>query len=163
MESKISERIKYKRKSSGLTQSELGQKVGVSDVTILRWERGERTPNSSVLPKLAEALNTSVEYLMGLNEDATPPPPVKQELPINNMKEKENDDLDLGYWGAMAEKAERVARSRDNGKKAAVLMMLRMAENAITATESTPVAEKKFIAVQENHKHVGDNYVKGAG
>ena len=39
-------------------------------------------PNTKMLPKLAEALNTSVEYLMGLN-DSEEKPPQEQNIPIN--------------------------------------------------------------------------------
>jgi len=55
-----------------------------------------------------------------------------------------------------------VANSRNEQEKAAALMMLRMATDAITGSESKQTGGN-FIAVQENHQHVGDNYVKGGG
>ena len=84
-------------------------------------------------------------------------------LPINNgvgENKISNDDLDLGFWGGVVERAERAARSNDSGKKELIAGMLRMAEKAITGSESKP-AVGNFIGVQENHQHVGDNYVKG--
>jgi DNA-binding transcriptional regulator YiaG len=33
-----------RREENHVSQAALGRAVGVSDVTILRWERGERTP-----------------------------------------------------------------------------------------------------------------------
>lgn len=62
-------RIKSRRQKLKLTQSQLAQNIGRSLITIVRWEKGERTPNTSIMPQLAEALNTSVAYLMGLDED----------------------------------------------------------------------------------------------
>lgn len=64
----ISNRIRNKRKALGFTQQKLADKLGISMMTIVRWEKGVRTPNSAILPRLAEVLNTSVEYLMGLDE-----------------------------------------------------------------------------------------------
>jgi len=156
----LPERIRKKRKEKGINQLDLADTLGLSEMTIRRWESGKVSPRIEEIERTAEVLNTSVEYLMGLTDDATPPPSVKQELPINNMKEKENDDLDLGYWGAVVERAERAARSNDNGKKALIAGMLRMATDAITGSEGKQTGGN-FIAVQENHQHVGDNYVKG--
>ena len=158
MREKISERIKLKRKNNGLTQSELGQKVGVSDVTILRWERGERTPNSSMLPKLAEALNTSVEYLMGLDESEPQEQP-QINLPINSAPENKipNDDLDLGFWGGVVERAERAGRSGDKQKLAAISLMLRMAADAITGAGATGTPSASINAYSGDHSFYSGN------
>ena len=64
----MAEKIKKCRKQSGLTQIELAKKIGISPMTIRRWEWGERNPDIAFMPKLADALNTSVQYLMGLQE-----------------------------------------------------------------------------------------------
>ena len=53
----IAPKIKKCREQNGLTQIELAKLVGISPMTIRRWEWGERNP---------DILNTSVEYLMGL-------------------------------------------------------------------------------------------------
>lgn len=54
-------RIKLGRDMAGFTQKVLGEKVGVSDTTIRRWERGV-IPDSASLIKIAKALDTPVEY-----------------------------------------------------------------------------------------------------
>ncbi len=64
----VSARIKERRKEQKLTQQELADKIGVSLMTVLRWEKGERTPNTSIMPKLSSALNVSAGYLMGMEE-----------------------------------------------------------------------------------------------
>ena len=70
----IGEKIRTQRKRINIKQDELGDCLGISAKTIQRWEAGERMPNTKMLPKLAETLNTSVEYLMGLgdSEEKTP-------------------------------------------------------------------------------------------
>jgi transcriptional regulator with XRE-family HTH domain len=50
--------IKQKRESSGLTQKQLGDAIGISDAEIQRIENGLRkTPNWKNLCKIAKALN----------------------------------------------------------------------------------------------------------
>ncbi len=91
---------------------------------------------------LAEALNTSVEYLMGLTDDAPPEtPPIcptgrQISLPINNM-EKENN-VDIAYWGSVLDNARRIAKSGNTQDREVALMMLRMAVDAITGSEVKP-------------------------
>lgn len=66
----ISERIKELRTTKKFTQSELALKVGLSYIQIGRYETGKSAPSSDVLNKLAEALETSTDYLMnGSNND----------------------------------------------------------------------------------------------
>ena len=64
----VSNRIRDRRKECRLTQQELADKVGVSLMTVLRWEKGERTPNTSIMPRLSDALHVSASYLMGLED-----------------------------------------------------------------------------------------------
>jgi len=52
------------RKSSGLTQSELAEFVGVSQPNIAFWEWSEKPPRGDVLPKMAKALGVSVDDLL---------------------------------------------------------------------------------------------------
>lgn len=60
------DRLKEKRAQAGLIQAELAQKVGVTTRTIQNYEMGERIPsNLGIAQKLADALGTTVEYLLG--------------------------------------------------------------------------------------------------
>ena len=64
------------------------------------------------IQKLAQALGTTAGYLLGETDNAgasEKPSGENKSLPINNGVSE--DDLDLGYWGAMAQRAERVAQS----------------------------------------------------
>lgn len=55
--------IKDLRKSVGLTQSELAQKLNVSFQAVGKWERGESYPSAALLPELAKALNCTIDDL----------------------------------------------------------------------------------------------------
>ena len=42
------------RVNAGLTQKEVAEKMGVSKVTIISWEKGKTLPNIATARKLAE-------------------------------------------------------------------------------------------------------------
>lgn len=52
------------RKSQGMTQLELAEKMGVTDKAVSKWERDLSCPDINSLPKLAEALGVSVDELL---------------------------------------------------------------------------------------------------
>ena len=60
------ERLKEKRLEANLTQVQLAEKISVTARTIQNYELGTRKPTKfEVVEKLAEALNTTAEYLLG--------------------------------------------------------------------------------------------------
>lgn len=60
------DRLKEKRLESKLTQAELAGKAGVTTRTIQNYELGNRKPaNMEVIQKIADALGTTIEYLLG--------------------------------------------------------------------------------------------------
>lgn len=61
---KIARQIVTLRKAKGLTQNELGERVGVSFQAVSKWERGETLPDISVLPDLAKVLETTVDFIL---------------------------------------------------------------------------------------------------
>ena len=61
---KVSSQISALRKTKGLTQNELGERVGVSFQAVSKWERGETLPDISVLPDLAKVLETSIDSIL---------------------------------------------------------------------------------------------------
>ncbi len=58
--------IRAYREQVGLSQEELGQKVGVTRQTIAAWETGDRDPSLVQLTKIAKQLDMSVELLLNL-------------------------------------------------------------------------------------------------
>ena len=60
------DRLREKRVEAGLTQVQLAEKAGVTARTIQNYELGNRKPsNMEVIQKIADALNTTTEYLLG--------------------------------------------------------------------------------------------------
>src|SRR3972149_4933590 len=65
---KIGQRIKKIREEIRINQQELADRLGVLRPTISQMENGERRITAEELIKLSEILNTSVQYLMGLED-----------------------------------------------------------------------------------------------
>ena len=61
----LSENIKALRKSKGLSQQDLADKLNVVRQTISKWEQGLSVPDSDLLIALSEALETPVSTLLG--------------------------------------------------------------------------------------------------
>lgn len=58
-------RIRELRKKHKISMKALGQYVGVAESTISLYETEKRQPDNSVLIKIAELFNVSVDYLLG--------------------------------------------------------------------------------------------------
>ena len=56
--------IKQLREAKRLTQTELGEKIGVSSKTVSKWETAKGLPDISLLQPLSQALGVSVIELM---------------------------------------------------------------------------------------------------
>ena len=56
--------IQSLRKIKGLTQNQLGDRVGVSFQAVSKWERGESLPDIGTLSDLATVLDTTIDNLV---------------------------------------------------------------------------------------------------
>ena len=63
----FAEKVFDARTELGFSQSQLGERVGVSLRSILAYEKGEKTPRPSTVLKLARVLNVSVKFLTDEN------------------------------------------------------------------------------------------------
>ncbi len=67
----FSERISELMKSNRLSQKDLAAKAGVTESAMSYYVKGERTPRSDVLTRIAKALGTTTDYLLGNTSEAT--------------------------------------------------------------------------------------------
>src|SRR4030043_2298735 len=77
---KIGQRIKKLREEIGMNQQDLAGKLGILRPTISQIENGERKIRADELMKLSEILNTSVQYLLGIED--------KPEVVLQERREK---------------------------------------------------------------------------
>ncbi len=59
----VGENIARARKGKGWTQAELGEKLGVSNQAVSKWEAGITSPDISLLPLIADAFECSIDEL----------------------------------------------------------------------------------------------------
>ena len=73
----IGSNIQSRRKMVGLTQEQLAERLGVSRQTVTKWETGDSTPDLANAGALAEALDVSLDALVGYDPHGTmlPMPP----------------------------------------------------------------------------------------
>lgn len=72
----IGERISALRKEQGISQGELAVSLGVSRQAISKWENDQTSPDTLNLIRLAQILDTELEYL------ATGVHPVYEPAPV---------------------------------------------------------------------------------
>lgn len=65
MDNSVGKRIETLRKSKKISQEDLAEKVGVSRMTVYKWESGTSVPNYANMQALACALGTTVSFLAG--------------------------------------------------------------------------------------------------
>ena len=61
---KVGEQIASLRHEKHLTQTQLGERLGVSTQAVSKWERGENMPDISLLPTLASVLETTTDNIL---------------------------------------------------------------------------------------------------
>lgn len=60
------DRVRRLRENAGMTQAELGKKIGVSDRVLGYYEANERFPRKQeVIANIATVFNVSMDYLLG--------------------------------------------------------------------------------------------------
>ena len=75
------------RTSSGLTQSKIASKLGISRSTIGMYETGAREPDFDTLEKIADFFNVDTDYLLGRTDKTTLlPETIGQYSQLNKMK-----------------------------------------------------------------------------
>lgn len=60
----IGKMISLLRKEKGMTQSELAEKMNVTDKAVSKWERDLSCPDINTISKLADVLEVSVDELL---------------------------------------------------------------------------------------------------
>lgn len=71
---KMNTRLKDLREDADLSQSALGEAIGVPQRTYSYYENGQRMVPPEVLSRLADFYHTSVDYLLGRTNQKEPYP-----------------------------------------------------------------------------------------
>ena len=87
------ERIRKQRKAKGMSQEQLARKLHVTQGAVSQWEKELTRPDFDLLDALAEALDTTVAYLLGSTDNPHRPT-------LDELSEEYEEDLarELRYW-----------------------------------------------------------------
>lgn len=87
----FAQRLKYLRKDLNLTQEDLAEKLSISRSTVAGYETERKEPDYTMLEKLADFFNVSVDYLLGrtaIRESSTASAtPEEKYPPISDVEE----------------------------------------------------------------------------
>jgi len=61
-------KIKELRLAANLNQKDIADRLGVDRTTVTCWENGTSMPRADLLPKLADALDCTIDALFGREE-----------------------------------------------------------------------------------------------
>lgn len=86
------ERIAQARKAAGLSQEELGNRLGVSRQAVSKWETNQTKPDVDTVVRMCQVLDLSADYLLFGKEDAVP----VQASPAQDAPAGELDEQALG-------------------------------------------------------------------
>ena len=77
----FSERLRASMDTANMKAVELHERTGISKASISEYLSGNYEPKQRNIFKIAQALNVSPSYLMGVNDD--PRPPVQSPAPVS--------------------------------------------------------------------------------
>ena len=64
----IGANIRTARKSAGVSQKELAERLGAYQKDVSRWENGERTPSIEALARICIALGVSADEILEIKQ-----------------------------------------------------------------------------------------------
>jgi transcriptional regulator with XRE-family HTH domain len=85
----LKDRLQQLRKEKDISRNELADKIGVHVNIVGRYERGEAKPSLDIVIKLAQTLDVSIDYLVGIKSDEVDNKVLEQVLTIQRLPEEE--------------------------------------------------------------------------
>lgn len=95
MSKEFGQRLLNLLQKQNITQKQLADKVNTTEATLSRYISGDREPKADMLANIATALNTTSDYLLGIEREEFDFPKVERILARNsaNMSEKQKKAL----------------------------------------------------------------------
>lgn len=117
----IGARLRSLREHKDLSQPDLADRANIGRSTVSLIETGERAPGADVIIQLVKALDTSADYLLGINPDPNPRPVTNDPILHHPLTPRlltafdalDDDDLRLTFVKIMELGARRQAEKRE--------------------------------------------------
>jgi transcriptional regulator with XRE-family HTH domain len=104
----FSDNLRKTREEKGLSQAELAEKAGLQPSAVSHFEAGRRRPSLENLKRLADALNVTLDSLLGREITSAVAGPLAQQLfrSFEQMTAEDQDDL-AKFAAVLADKNQR--------------------------------------------------------
>lgn len=101
MSKELGQRLLSQMKKQGITQKQLADRLNTTEATLSRYVNGDREPKADMLANIATALNTTSDYLLGIEKDDYDFPKLERLIARNasNMSNKERQALITALFG----------------------------------------------------------------
>lgn len=101
MSKAFGERLLNLLQKQGITQKQLADRLNTTEATLSRYVNGDREPKADMLANIATALNTTSDYLLGIEKDDYDFPKLERLIARNasNMSNKEIQALITALFG----------------------------------------------------------------
>jgi len=88
MEEQLRHRLRRLMVENNLSQKELAKKAGLTEATLSRYLSGTRIPHSEIIGRLASILNTTSDYLLGIEKE-----PPKAYIELSTLIQERKKEL----------------------------------------------------------------------
>lgn len=94
----IGYRISKARRHMNINQKELAKRANIVEGSLSRYENDIREPKAAALIQIADALNVSTDYLLGVSDEMEVRPTLtdKTDLELEEIIDKVSEDLTSG-------------------------------------------------------------------
>lgn len=101
MSKQFGERLLSLLQKQGITQKQLADLVNTTEATLSRYVSGDREPKAEMLANIATALNTTSDFLLGIEKEFFDFPKVERILARNasQMSEQQKKALITALFG----------------------------------------------------------------
>ncbi|MCH3973383.1 MAG: helix-turn-helix domain-containing protein [Oscillospiraceae bacterium] len=101
MGKELGKRISEALKRSNTQQKELAERIGITEAVMSRYISGDREPKPDMLANIATALNTTSDYLLGIEHDEFDYPRIRRMIARNAsaMTDSEKKELINALFG----------------------------------------------------------------
>lgn len=101
MSKELGKRISEALKRSNTQQKELAERIGITEGVMSRYISGDREPKPDMLANIATTLNTTSDYLLGIEHDEFDYPRVRRMIARNasSMTDEEKKALINALFG----------------------------------------------------------------
>lgn len=93
----ISQVIRERRLSAGLTQEQVAKRLGVSTPAVNKWERGVSYPDITLIPALARLLECDANTLLSFEESLSPEKNLEIQREVERLVREEGYDAGFSY------------------------------------------------------------------